>query len=91
LCWSRILPIPAKTLQELIDYAKAQKNGLTMASTGNGTPQHLAGELFKAKTGSQLVHVPYKGDTPMLTDLMGGQVQIAFVTLSAALPYIKTG
>ena len=83
--------VPAKTLKELIAYAKAQKNGLTMASTGNGTPQHLAGELFKAKTGTQLVHVPYKGDTPMLTDLMGGQVQIAFVTLSAALPYIKTG
>ena len=83
--------VPAKTLKELIDYAKTQKNGLTMASTGNGTPQHLAGELFKAKTGTQLVHVPYKGDTPMLTDLMGGQVQVAFVTLSAALPYIKSG
>ena len=83
--------VPANNLQELIQYAKAQKNGLTMASTGNGTPQHLAGELFKAKTGTPLTHVPYKGDTPMLTDLMGGQVQVAFVTLSAALPYIKSG
>ena len=62
-----------------------------MASTGNGTPQHLTGELFKARTGIALVHVPYKGDAPMLTDLIGGQVQIAFVTLSAALPYIKSG
>lgn len=62
-----------------------------MASTGNGTPQHLAGELFKARTQTPLVHVPYKGDAPMLTDLIGGQVQMAFVTLSAALPYIKSG
>jgi len=83
--------IPANTLPELIRYAKEQKNGLTMASPGNGTPQHLAGELFKSKTGTPLTHVPYKGDTPMLTDLIGGQVQMAFVTLSAALPYINSG
>jgi len=83
--------LPVNSLQELIQYAKSQKNGLTMASTGNGTPQHLAGELFKAKTATPLIHVPYKGDTPMLTDLLGGQVQVAFVTLSAALPYIKSG
>lgn len=83
--------LPVNSLPELITYAKAQKNGLTMASTGNGTPQHLAGELFKSKTGTPLTHVPYKGDTPMLTDLIGGQVQVAFVTLSAALPYINSG
>ena len=83
--------VPAETLQTLIQYAKSQKNGLTMASTGNGTPQHLAGELFKAKTGVALTHVPYKGDTPMITDLIGGQVQVAFVTLSAALPFIQSG
>ncbi|MDN4016007.1 Bug family tripartite tricarboxylate transporter substrate binding protein [Zwartia panacis] len=83
--------LPVNTLPELIQYAKAQKNGLTMASPGNGTPQHLAGELFKSKTGTPLTHVPYKGDTPMLTDLIGGQVQVAFVTLSAALPYINSG
>lgn len=83
--------LPVNSLAELIQYAKSQKNGLTMASTGNGTPQHLAGELFKAKTGTPLTHVPYKGDTPMLTDLLGGQVQVAFVTLSAALPYINSG
>jgi tripartite-type tricarboxylate transporter receptor subunit TctC len=83
--------LPVHTLPELIKYAKAQKNGLTMASPGNGTPQHLAGELFRSKTGTPMTHVPYKGDTPMLTDLIGGQVQVAFVTLSAALPYINSG
>ncbi|WP_235931779.1 Bug family tripartite tricarboxylate transporter substrate binding protein [Sheuella amnicola] len=83
--------LPASTLSELVAYAKSQKNGLSMASTGNGTPQHLAGELFKARSGAQLVHIPYKGDSPMLTDLVGGQVQMAFVTLSAALPFIKSG
>jgi tripartite-type tricarboxylate transporter receptor subunit TctC len=83
--------LPVNTVPELVAYAKAQKNGLSMASTGNGTPQHLTGELFKAKTGVPFVHVPYKGDAPMLTDLIGGQVQVAFVTLSAALPYIKSG
>ena len=83
--------LPASTLSELVAYAKSQKNGLSMASTGNGTPQHLAGELFKARSGAQLVHIPYKGDSPMLTDLVGGQVQMAFVTMSAALPFIKSG
>ncbi len=83
--------LPVNTLQELIAYGQTHKDGLSMASTGNGTPQHLAGELFKAKSGTPLVHVPYKGDAPMLTDLIGGQVQMAFVTLSAALPYIKSG
>jgi tripartite-type tricarboxylate transporter receptor subunit TctC len=85
------ISLPAHSLKELIAYGKNQKDGLTMASTGNGTPQHLAGELFKARTGMTLVHVPYKGDAPMLTDLIGGQVQMAFVTLSAALPYIRSG
>jgi tripartite-type tricarboxylate transporter receptor subunit TctC len=83
--------LPVKTLKDLVAYGKQHKDGLSMASTGNGTPQHLAGELFKAKTGTPLVHVPYKGDAPMLTDLIGGQVQVAFVTLSAALPYINSG
>ncbi len=83
--------LPVKNLKDLITYAKQHKDGLSMASTGNGTPQHLAGELFKAKTATPLVHVPYKGDPPMLTDLIGGQVQVAFVTLSAALPFINSG
>ena len=83
--------LPPNNLKELIDYAKQQKQGLSMASTGNGTPQHLTGEIFKSKAGIDLVHVPYKGDAPMITDLLGGQVQLAFVTLSAALPHIKAG
>lgn len=83
--------LPVKNLDELIAYAKAAPDGLSMASTGNGTPQHLTGELFKAKAGIKLVHVPYRGDAPMLTDLIGGQVQMAFVTLSAALPHIQSG
>jgi tripartite-type tricarboxylate transporter receptor subunit TctC len=76
---------------DLNDYAKKSPEGLTMASTGNGTPQHLTGELFKAKTDIPLTHIPYRGDSPMLTDLLGGQVQVAFVTLSAAQPHILAG
>jgi tripartite-type tricarboxylate transporter receptor subunit TctC len=83
--------LPVTDLKSLIAYAKSSKNGLTIASTGNGTPQHLTGELFKARTHTMLTHVPYRGDAPMITDLIGGQVQIAFVTLSAALPYIQSG
>jgi tripartite-type tricarboxylate transporter receptor subunit TctC len=83
--------LPVKTLDDLIKYGKAAPQGLSLASTGNGTPQHLTGELFKARTGIKLVHVPYRGDAPMLTDLIGGQVQLAFVSLSAALPHIRSG
>jgi tripartite-type tricarboxylate transporter receptor subunit TctC len=82
--------MPVKTLQELIAYAKSHP-GVSFASTGNGTPQHLTGALFNAQNKLELVHIPYRGDAPMLTDLVGGQVQIAFVTLSAALPHIKAG
>jgi tripartite-type tricarboxylate transporter receptor subunit TctC len=83
--------LPVKNLDELIAHAKSTPNGLTVASTGNGTPQHLTAELFKSKTGIDMVHVPYKGDAPMITDLLGGQVEMAFVTLSAALPHIQSG
>ncbi|MCC2633082.1 MAG: Tripartite tricarboxylate transporter family receptor [Ramlibacter sp.] len=82
--------LPVNTLPELIARAKADP-GMTFASTGNGTPQHLTMELFKARNGLNLTHVPYKGDAPMITDLIGGQVPMAFVTLSAAMPYIKSG
>jgi tripartite-type tricarboxylate transporter receptor subunit TctC len=83
--------VPVKNLQELIAYSKSAPGGMTVASTGNGTPQHLTAELFKARTGAKLVHIPYKGDAPMINGLLGGQVQMAFVTLSAALPYIQSG
>ena len=82
--------LPATTLAELIAYAKSHP-GMSFASTGNGTPQHLTGELFKAQNKLDLTHVPYRGDAPMLTDLIGGQVPMAFVTLSAALTHIKAG
>ncbi|HWI83708.1 tripartite tricarboxylate transporter substrate binding protein [Ramlibacter sp.] len=82
--------LPVKSLSELIARAKADP-GMSFASTGNGTPQHLTMELFKAQNKLALTHVPYKGDSPMLTDLIGGQVPMAFVTLSAAMPHIKAG
>lgn len=83
--------VPAKNLKELIAWAKSQPQGVTVASTGNGTAQHLTAELFKKRTGIQTVHVPYKGDSPMITDLLGGQVEMTFATLSAVLPHIKAG
>ncbi len=83
--------LPAKTLPDLIGDIKKSKEGMTIASTGNGTPQHLTGELFKSKQGLELVHIPYRGDAPMITDLIGGQVQLAFVTLSAAVSNIQAG
>jgi len=82
--------VPVKTLRELIAYAKSHP-GMTVANPGNGTAQHLTGELFKAQNKLELVHVPYKGDAPMLTDLIGGQVQMAFQTLSIVLPHVKSG
>ena len=83
--------LPVRTVQELIAHAKAKPNLLTYASSGNGGPQHLAGELFKYLTGVALLHVPYKGGAPALTDLLGGQVQLAFTSLLAGLPHIKAG
>lgn len=83
--------VPARTLPELIAFAKSKPQGVSVASTGNGTAQHLTAELFKGRTGIQTVHVPYKGDAPMITDLLGGQVEMAFATLSAVLPHIKSG
>ena len=74
--------IPAKNLDELVKWIKAQPGGASMGSPGNGSVQHLTGELFKTKAGVQTVHVPYKGASPMITDLLGGQVDMAFATLS---------
>ena len=83
--------LPARTVQELIAYAKTRPNPLTYASSGNGGPQHLAGELFKYLTGVALLHVPYKGGAPALTDLLGGQVQLSFASLLTSLPHIRVG
>jgi tripartite-type tricarboxylate transporter receptor subunit TctC len=82
---------PAKTIPEFIAYAKANPGKVNMASSGNGTSQHLSGELFKMMTGVNLVHVPYRGGGPALTDLLGGQVQVAFVSTVSSIEYIKTG
>ncbi|CAN5450102.1 tripartite tricarboxylate transporter substrate binding protein [soil metagenome] len=80
--------LPVKNLAELTAHAKSKPNGLTFASPGNGTAQHLTGELFKVATGLKLTHVPYRGDAPAVTDLMGGQVDIMFATLTAVLPQL---
>jgi tripartite-type tricarboxylate transporter receptor subunit TctC len=83
--------LPANTVPEFIAYAKANPGKISMASAGNGTPAHVAGELFKMMTGVNLVHVPYRGGPPALTDLLGGQVQVMFVAMSVAIEYITTG
>jgi tripartite-type tricarboxylate transporter receptor subunit TctC len=83
--------VPAKTVPELITYAKGNPGKLNMASGGNGTPQHVAGELFKMMTGLNITHVPYRGAAPALTDLLGGQVQIMFATMPASIEYIRAG
>jgi tripartite-type tricarboxylate transporter receptor subunit TctC len=82
---------PVKTIPELISYAKANSGKVDMASAGNGTPQHVAGELFKMMTGVSMLHVPYRGEAPALTDLISGQVQVMFGTVTASLAYIRAG
>jgi tripartite-type tricarboxylate transporter receptor subunit TctC len=83
--------VPAKTVPEFIAYAKANPGKVNMASSGIGTSIHVSGELFKLLAGIQMVHVPYRGSAPMLTDLLGGQVQVAFDNLQPSMPHIKSG
>jgi tripartite-type tricarboxylate transporter receptor subunit TctC len=83
--------VPATSVQEFINYAKANPGKINMASSGLGTSIHLSGELFKMMTGVDMLHVPYRGSAPMLTDLLGGQVQVAFDNLQPSLPHIKSG
>ena len=83
--------VPAKTVPEFIAYAKAHPGKINMGSGGNGAPSHLFGELFKMSTGTDMVHVPYRGAAPAVTALLGGQVQIFFSPLSTAVEYIKAG
>jgi tripartite-type tricarboxylate transporter receptor subunit TctC len=82
---------PAKTGPEFIAYAKANPGKINFASPGIGTTVHLSGELFKMMTGIDMVHVPYKGSAPSLTDLFGGQVQVTFATMPSAIEYIRAG
>jgi tripartite-type tricarboxylate transporter receptor subunit TctC len=82
---------PARTVPEFIAYAKANPGKINMASGGNGSPPHVTGELFKAMTGVNMLHVPYRGDAPALTDLIGGQVQVLFSGLASSVEFIKAG
>jgi tripartite-type tricarboxylate transporter receptor subunit TctC len=82
---------PAKTLPEFIAYAKANPGKITMASAGSGTASQVSGELFKMLAGINMVHVPYRGAAPALTDLLGGRVDIYFSPMSGAIEYIRTG
>ena len=83
--------VPVKTIPELIDYAKAHPGEINMASGGVGSTPHLAGELFKMMTGVNMLHVPYRGDAPAITDLIGGQVQVMFDLIILSLGHIRSG
>jgi tripartite-type tricarboxylate transporter receptor subunit TctC len=83
--------LPARTVLELIAYAKANPGKISIASFGTGTTSHVAGELFKMTAGVEMAHIPYRGGAPMMTDLIGGQVQVAFDVLTGALSHIKSG
>jgi tripartite-type tricarboxylate transporter receptor subunit TctC len=83
--------VPAKSVPEFIAYAKANPGKLTMASGGTGSATHVAGELFKMMTGVDMLHVPYRGGAPALTDLIGGQVHIMFDAMTSSIEYIRAG
>ena len=83
--------VPAKTVAEFITYAKANPGKINMASSGVGTSVHLSGALFQMMTGTELVHVPYRGASPALTDMLGGQVQVMFDNLPSSIGHIQAG
>ena len=83
--------LPVKTIPELIAYAKANPGKLSFESAGIGTASHLAGQLFNAMTGANLQHVPYRGDGPAMVDLIGGQIQVGFATMTASIGHIRSG
>jgi tripartite-type tricarboxylate transporter receptor subunit TctC len=83
--------VPVKTVPEFIAFAKANPGKINMASGGNGTSPHMAGELFKMMAGVDLVHVPYRGEAPAVTDLLGGQVQVMFATATVSIENIRAG
>ncbi len=83
--------VPVKTIPELIAYAKANPGKLNMASSGNGSTIHMSGELFKMLTGIDMLHVPYRGGAPALTDLLSGQVQVMFDNLPTCAAHVKSG
>lgn len=83
--------IPAKTVPEFIAYANANPGKVNIASAGNGSPSHVSGELFKTMAGVNMVHVPYRGGGPAITDLLGGQVQVMFAPMAVSIEYIRVG
>lgn len=83
--------VPANNLKELIAYIKSQKGSFQYASAGNGTPQHMTGELFKSVAKLDMIHVPYKGSAPAINDLLGGHVPVMFDSMVAITPHIKSG
>ena len=83
--------VPAKTIPEFIAYARANSDRINMASAGNGTSTHVAGELFKMMAGINMVHVPYRGGAPAMTDLIAGQVQVIFIGPAAAMEHVRAG
>jgi tripartite-type tricarboxylate transporter receptor subunit TctC len=83
--------LPVTTVPEFIAYAKAHQGTISMGSGGNGSPAHVIGEHFKMLTGVSMVHVPYRGGAPALTDLISGQIQVAFIDMAASIEYIRAG
>lgn len=83
--------LPAKNVQELIALAKSSPGKLTFASSGNGQSTHLSAELFNAMAGTRMVHVPYRGSAPAMTDVMGGQTDVMFNTMLSSMPYVRDG
>lgn len=82
---------PARTVAEFVSHCRAHPGAVNHGSSGNGTTQHLAGELFKRMTGAEFVHVPYRGASQAITDLLGGRVQVLFESLPASIPHIRAG
>jgi tripartite-type tricarboxylate transporter receptor subunit TctC len=83
--------LPAKTVPEFITYARNNSDKISFGSGGIGAPNHVAAELFKVNTGINMVHVPYRGEAPALTDLIGGQLQVLFGVVAASIEYIRAG
>lgn len=83
--------VPAKTVAEYVDFARTSKEGITFASSGSGSSIHMSGEMFKMTTGLNMLHVPYRGSAPAVTDLIGGQVQSMFDNAPSAMPHIQAG
>ena len=81
--------VPAKTVAEFIAYVKANPGKVNMASSGNGTSVHLSGEMFMAMTGAKMLHVPYKGAAPAITDLLGNRVQVIFDNMPSIIQHIQ--